>query len=122
VEQLVARWAHNPKVVGSSPAPATLSHRKRWLFCYLQFAMFYTYILYSERCDKYYIGFTHNLDGRLVAHNHPKNKGYTKRCQPWKVVFYKTFEAKKEAMEYELHLKSLKSKYELLKILQANKV
>ena len=23
VEQLVARWAHNPKVVGSSPAPAT---------------------------------------------------------------------------------------------------
>jgi hypothetical protein len=25
VEQLVARWAHNPKVVGSSPAPATKS-------------------------------------------------------------------------------------------------
>jgi hypothetical protein len=25
MEQLVARRAHNPKVVGSSPAPATLS-------------------------------------------------------------------------------------------------
>ena len=25
MEQLVARWAHNPKAVGSSPAPATLS-------------------------------------------------------------------------------------------------
>ncbi len=24
MEQLAARWAHNPKVVGSSPAPATL--------------------------------------------------------------------------------------------------
>ena len=24
MEQLVARWAHNPKVVGSSPAPATI--------------------------------------------------------------------------------------------------
>ena len=23
VEQLAARWAHNPKVAGSSPAPAT---------------------------------------------------------------------------------------------------
>jgi hypothetical protein len=23
MEQLVARWAHNPKVAGSSPAPAT---------------------------------------------------------------------------------------------------
>ena len=30
VEQLVARWAHNPKVAGSSPAPATKKegHRK----------------------------------------------------------------------------------------------
>jgi hypothetical protein len=24
VEQLVARWAHNPKVAGSNPAPATI--------------------------------------------------------------------------------------------------
>ena len=27
VEQLVARWAHNPKVTGSSPVPATMSKR-----------------------------------------------------------------------------------------------
>ena len=27
MEQLAARWAHNPKVVGSSPAPATLKVR-----------------------------------------------------------------------------------------------
>ncbi len=25
MEQLVARWAHNPKVAGSSPVPATIS-------------------------------------------------------------------------------------------------
>ena len=25
MEQLVARWAHNPKVIGSSPIPATKS-------------------------------------------------------------------------------------------------
>ena len=25
VEQLVARWAHNPKVTGSSPVPATVT-------------------------------------------------------------------------------------------------
>ena len=24
MEQLVARWAHNPEVAGSSPAPATI--------------------------------------------------------------------------------------------------
>ncbi len=32
VEQLVARWAHNPKVVGSSPAPATQALRNQGLF------------------------------------------------------------------------------------------
>jgi putative endonuclease len=82
--------------------------------------MFYTYILYSEHCDKYYIGFTHDLNARLVAHNHPKNKGYTKRCQPWEIVYNKTFETKKEAMEYELYLKSLKSKNELFKIIHSD--
>ena len=30
MEQLVARWAHNPKAVGSSPAPATT---KLWHLC-----------------------------------------------------------------------------------------
>lgn len=36
MEQLVARWAHNPKVAGSSPAPATqakATFERRWLFC-----------------------------------------------------------------------------------------
>ena len=31
VEQLVARWAHNPKVVGSSPTPATNGLVVKWL-------------------------------------------------------------------------------------------
>ena len=38
VEQLEARRAHNPKVAGSSPAPATLGaeSEKIWpLFCFL---------------------------------------------------------------------------------------
>ena len=29
MEQLVARRAHNPKVVGSSPAPATLTRSQK---------------------------------------------------------------------------------------------
>ena len=32
MEQLVARWAHNPKVVGSSPAPATEAGSKESAF------------------------------------------------------------------------------------------
>ena len=40
VEQLVARRAHNPKVVGSSPAPATKKGSQRKLlpfFCFVYF-------------------------------------------------------------------------------------
>ncbi len=32
MEQLVARRAHNPKVTGSSPVPATQPSRNAWLF------------------------------------------------------------------------------------------
>jgi hypothetical protein len=36
VEQLVARWAHNPKVTGSSPVPATSNSDRfdRYFFLY----------------------------------------------------------------------------------------
>ena len=35
VEQLVARWAHNPKATGSSPVPATKNRKpvERLAFC-----------------------------------------------------------------------------------------
>ena len=47
VEQLVARRAHNPKVVGSSPSSATRkenTHRKMGVFrllCYIDFNKLY---------------------------------------------------------------------------------
>ena len=84
--------------------------------------MFWTYILYSSDYEKYYIGFTHDLEGRLIAHNHPKNKGYTKRFQPWIIVYSKSFNAKKEAMDFELYLKSLKSKQAISEIINMSKM
>ena len=38
VEQLVARWAHNPKVIGSSPIAATKKKDRK------QFRSFFVYI------------------------------------------------------------------------------
>ena len=34
VEQLAARWAHNPKVAGSSPAPATIAKQGCFQPCF----------------------------------------------------------------------------------------
>jgi len=80
--------------------------------------MFWTYIIYAEKFDKYYIGFTGDLQGRLTAHNHPKNKGYTKRFQPWILVYSRTFEKKEDAMDHEKYLKSLKSKMAIQDLLK----
>jgi len=49
--------------------------------------MFWTYIIYSEKFDKYYIGYSIDIEGRMAAHNHPKNKEYTKKLQPWRLVY-----------------------------------
>jgi putative endonuclease len=108
MEQLVARWAHNPKVVGSSPTPATREKGQTlvWPFLFYRKLMFFVYILYSSQFDKTYVGFTSDLQGRLSAHNHPQNKGYTKRFQPWEMLISEECESKSEVMEREQWYKS----------------
>ena len=68
--------------------------------------MYYVYVLYSEVNDTIYIGFTSDLQGRIEAHNHPKNKGWTNRYQPWELVYSEPFTSKAEAMKREKELKS----------------
>ena len=63
--------------------------------------MYFVYILYSRSFGKTYVGFTSDLDGRLLAHNHPQNKGYTKRFQPWEIIFSENYPSKSEAMTIE---------------------
>jgi len=71
---------------------------------------FFTYVIYSQDHDKIYVGFTSDLDNRLKAHNHPKNKGYTKRFQPWVVVHFEAFDQKSDAIKREKELKSFQGR------------
>ena len=104
VEQLVARWAHNPKVSGSSPVPATLKPHNGAFF------MFTVYALYSESSDKIYIGYTSDLEARMLSHNELATKGYTVKYRPWKVVYTEEHSEKREAMKREKSLKSAKGR------------
>ncbi|HHT22362.1 MAG TPA: GIY-YIG nuclease family protein [Bacteroidales bacterium] len=70
--------------------------------------MFTVYVLYSKSFDKIYIGYTSNMEARLIAHNHPKNKGWTKRYMPWELIYKETFETKAEAMKREKEMKSFR--------------
>ena len=72
--------------------------------------MFYVYILYSERIDKYYVGFSENPDNRLEFHNSPFNKIWTKRGQPWVLLKILEFDSKTEALRVEKFIKKQKSK------------
>src|SRR5664280_1529752 len=48
-------------------------------------AVFYVYILYSPKSDRYYVGHTNDIDRRLEEHNHPREAfKYTSKHLPWK--------------------------------------
>ncbi len=74
-------------------------------FFYLSMSNFTTYILYSKKLDKYYIGYTSDIDIRLIRHNQ-NSKGFTGRANDWKVVYATHFLTKVEAYAYERKLKS----------------
>ena len=68
--------------------------------------MFTVYILHSVQSNKIYIGFTSNLEQRLLSHNELSNKGWTIRFRPWKLIHSEIFETKSDAMKREKELKS----------------
>jgi putative endonuclease len=72
--------------------------------------MYFVYVLRSLCFDKIYIGYTSDLENRLIAHNHQSNKGWSKSFQPWKILFHEKFETKSEAMIREKQLKSAKGR------------
>ncbi|HEY5823048.1 MAG TPA: GIY-YIG nuclease family protein [Cyclobacteriaceae bacterium] len=72
--------------------------------------MFTVYALHSPSSDKLYIGFTSDLDLRLLSHNHLSKKGFTVKHRPWVLFHTENFENKAEAMKRERQLKSFKGR------------
>ncbi|NGF54881.1 GIY-YIG nuclease family protein [Parapedobacter sp. SGR-10] len=72
--------------------------------------MFTVYALYSAKYNKIYIGFTSNLNARLLSHNQLGKKGWTIRYRPWSLIYKKDFEEKERAMKHEKELKSAKGR------------
>ena len=68
--------------------------------------MFIVYVLYSQLHEKIYIGFTSNMDNRLLSHNSLAKKGWTIKFRPWKVIHTESFDNKADAMKREKQLKS----------------
>ena len=82
------------------------------------FQMFYTYIIYSNKADKFYIGATENLEQRLAKHRN-KNKGFTNQADDWQIVYSKEFQTKTEALAYERLIKNWKSKKKIISLIES---
>ncbi len=84
--------------------------------------MFTTYILHSDKIDKYYIGYTgDSLTERIRRHN-TKHKGFTGKTNDWKMVFSLKFETKKEAYAFERKIKKWKSRPKIIELINEYKV
>ena len=81
--------------------------------------MHFTYILYSDKKNKYYIGSTSNIDERLSKHN-SDHKGYTGGFGDWKVVYQEIYETKSEANQRELQIKKWKSRKMIENLVSGN--
>ena len=72
--------------------------------------MYYTYILYSESIDRYYIGYSADPEKRLEERHNNGLVRSTKRGRPCKLIAKKAFETRKDAMDEELRLKRAKNR------------
>lgn len=71
--------------------------------------MHFVYILQSEADGTYYIGYSSNLERRLIEHNRGRLH-FTKNRKPWIVIYKEEFSSKGEALKRERHIKGMKSR------------
>ena len=107
VEQMVARRAHNPKAVGSSPTPATKKDPGDLAGVLPFFDMsHWVYGLYSIAHDKLYVGESADPVDRFRSHNELATKGWTVAYRPWVVIYLEECEDRIVALRREKQLKS----------------
>ncbi len=68
--------------------------------------MYHVYIIQSLNFpDRFYTGFTENIEKRLKSHNHGQDT-YTNKYKPWEIKTTITFNNRQRALNFERYLKS----------------
>jgi len=71
--------------------------------------MYYIYILYSKKFDRYYTGQCEDVDIRFKRHN-DRGVPSTKPFVPWELVYTEVFATRAEAVSREKEIKNKKSR------------
>ena len=79
---------------------------------------YYVYLLISTNSKKYisYVGYTINLQNRLILHNSSKGAKFT-RGRKWKLIYKRKYSSKTKAMKEEYNLKK---NFKLRKFIKEN--
>ncbi len=81
--------------------------------------MYTLYILFSEKIDKFYVGYTNDMERRLTEHNRHKGK-FTDSGIPWKLVYSEKFDSKSDAMNREQYIKKQKSRTFIINLISSS--
>ena len=87
------------------------------LFLFMETTKFYVYILFSETLDKFYIGYTSDIEARIKRHNQ-KSKGFTGQKKDWELKYSETFTSKSEAIAREKQIKNWKSRIKIIELIK----
>jgi putative endonuclease len=80
---------------------------------------FYTYILFSESKNKFYIGSTsETLDERIRKHN-SNHQGFTGKNADWVLNYFENYSTKTEALIREKQIKNWKSRKLIEKLIHS---
>ena len=71
--------------------------------------MYYTYVLKSEKDNKFYVGFTKDLKLRFEKHSKGQVES-TKDCRPLKLIYYEGCLSQTDATKREKYLKTYHGK------------
>ena len=66
---------------------------------------YYVYVLISQMDNSWYIGYTINLEERLIQHNSGRTITTSKKM-PWRILYFEVSFNKEDAIAREKYLKS----------------
>ena len=78
--------------------------------------MFCVYILHSKKLDRFYIGFTSDIDIRLDFHKISPSNKFTGKATDWEPFLVIDCINKYQALAIEKHIKAMKSKTYILNL------
>jgi putative endonuclease len=74
---------------------------------FLIMGSFFVYIIYSGEIDRFYEGYTTDIESRLHQHRiHVFKESYTKKSEDWGIFFLIKCRSKTQAMSIERHIKT----------------